>query len=228
MKADVILMAGTIVEHETVVESVSSWAAIPKIKSIGAIGEQSEPKEKTTLSDTIKKYDSGLRDASDKNIKGQYIPKQEDGDKYYGEYLLQQAFITRVRNEEEFNVRVRWPGNGGEVNGFLFKSLGFEWDEGTQEDWKNFTSNGKQNSRVVYETSVTGDLTVTTSTTTQLTMGTIPSDIDTSLDTIYWTSSDPSLATVDTDGLVTGVLAGNVNITASFRGVSSTVPVVVS
>lgn len=226
MTTDVILIAGTTVEHEIVSGETSTWALVPRLTEIGAVGEQSEPKEKTTLSDTIKKYDSGLRDAPDKNLKGQYIPVQAAEDEYYAAYILQQAFITRVRNEEEMNIRVNWPD--GEVNGFLFKSLGFEWDQGAQADWKMFTTNGKQNSRVVYSVDVSGTLTVTTSTTTQLTIDTVPSDLDTSAGTVYWSSDDESLATVDANGLVTGVLAGTANITAEFRGVSATVAVVVS
>lgn len=226
MTQNVILIAGTIVEHETVVGNVSTWARAPRLTEIGAIGEQSEPKEKTTLEDVIKKYDSGMRDAPDKNLKGQYIPTQQVGDEHYDNYILQQAFITRCRNEEEFNVRIIWPD--GEVNGWRHKSLGFEFDQGSQEDWKMFTTNGKQNSRVVFAVSVTGDLAVDVAATTQLTIETVPMNIDLTSGTVYWSSDDELLATVDADGLVTGVLAGTVNITAEFRGVTATVEVVVS
>ena len=226
MSKNVILIAGTTVEHEIVSGENSSWALAPRLTEIGAVGEQSEPKEKTTLSDTIKKYDSGLRDAPDKNLKGQYVPVQVAEDEYYAEYLAQQIFITRVRNEEEFNIRINWPD--GEVNGFLFKSLGFEWDQGAQADWKMFTTNGKQNSRVVYSVSVNGTLTVSTGSDTQLTIATVPADIDTTAGTVYWSSDDEAIATVDGTGLVTGVGTGTANITAEFRGVSATVAVVVS
>ena len=226
MNSNVILIAGTTVEHETVAGPVSTWAVAPRLTEIGAIGEQSEPKEKTTLSDAIKKYDSGMRDAPDKNLKGQYVPLQEVTDQYYAEYLLQQDFITRCRNEEEFNIRVTWPD--GEVNGFLFKSLGFEWDQGTQEDWKMFTTNGKQNSRVIYSTDVTGTAAVAVAATTQLLMGTIPTGIDQTMGTVYWSSDDEAIATVDSAGLVTGVLAGTANITAEFRGVTSSLEITVS
>lgn len=226
MATDVILICGTTVEHEVVTGMTSEWKRVPRLTEIGAIGEQSDPKEKTTLEDCIKKYDSGLRDAPDKNLKGQYIPLQEIGDEYYDDYLLQQEFITRCRNEEEFNVRVNWPD--GEVNGWKHKSLGFEYDQGTQEDWKMFTSNGKQNSRVVYEVSVTGTATVAVAATTQFTAETIPSDLDLSTGVVYWKSSDELIATVDANGLVTGVLGGTANITAEFRGVVGTLEVTVS
>jgi len=226
MSEDVILMAGTVVEHEVVTGETSEWKPAPEILELGAVGEQSEPKEKTTLSDKIKKYGSGLRDAQDKNLKFQYIPKKVEGEEYYQEYLDQQVFIKRLRDQEEFNLRVRWPDL--ETNGFLFKALGFEWDTGTQEDWKKFTANGKQNSRVVYDLTVSGTATVASTETTQLAIVTTPADLDVSDGTVYWTSSDAAVATVDANGLVTGVSAGVVNITAEFRGVSHALEVTVS
>jgi hypothetical protein len=228
--SNVILIAGTIVEMEVISGMTSTWAEVPRLTEIGAVGEQSEPKEKTTLSDKIKKYDSGMRDAPDKNLKGQYVPEQHVDGQYVDERTKQQAFIKRCRNEEEFNIRVKWPD--GEVNGFLFKALGFEWDAGNQEEWKMFTVNGKQNSRVVYELVVAGTPTVAVAATTQLTVTTTPADVATNdgsgNGTITWTSSDPLKATVDQNGLVTGVLAGTTIITAEFRGVVGELEVTVS
>lgn len=220
--SNVILIAGTVVEMEVVdTLGVSTWHEIPRLTEIGAVGEQSEPKEKTTLSDRIKKYDSGMRDAPDKNLKGQYVPFQASGDEFFNEYTKQQAFIKRCRDEEEFNIRVRWPD--GEVNGFLFKSLGFEWDAGNQEEWKMFTVNGKQNSRVVYAIEIEGATTVTTTGSTQLTVKATPAGVETNDGTesgkVDWLSSDEAKATVDENGMVTGVAAGAVIIMASFRGV---------
>ena len=223
--SNVILIAGTIVEMQVTTGMTTSWQEVPRLTEIGAVGEQSEPKEKTTLSDRIKKYDSGMRDAPDKNLKGQYVPLQQSGDQYFNEYTLQQAFIKRCRDEEEFNIRVKWPD--GEVNGFLFKSLGFEWDAGNQEEWKMFTVNGKQNSRVVYDLTVAGTATVAVAATNQLTVTTTPAGVDTN-DGITWTSSAPAKATVDDNGLVKGVAAGTTIITAEFRGVVGELKVTVS
>lgn len=229
--SNVTLIAGTVVEMEKVSElGVSTWHEVPRLTEIGAVGEQSEPKEKTTLSDRIKKYDSGMRDAPDKNLKGQYVPEQPVGGQYADERTKQQDFITRCRNEEEFNIRVKWPD--GDVNGFLFKSLGFEFDQGSQEDWKMFTVNGKQNSRVIYDLTVSGTATVTVAATTQLSVATVPADIQvndgTGNSTVRWLSSDPLKATVDDNGLVTGVAAGTTIITAEFRGVVGELEVTVS
>ena len=229
--SNVTLIAGTVVEMEKVSElGVSTWHEVPRLTEIGAIGEQSESKEKTTLSDRIKKYDSGMHDAPDKNLKGQYVPEQPVGGQYADERTKQQDFITRCRNEEEFNIRVKWPD--GDVNGFLFKSLGFEFDQGSQEDWKMFTVNGKQNSRVIYDLTVSGTATVTVAATTQLSVATVPADIQTNdgteNSTVRWLSSDPLKATVDDNGLVTGVAAGTAIITAEFRGVVGELKVTVS
>ena len=229
--SNVTLIAGTVVEMEKVSElGVSTWHEVPRLTEIGAVGEQSEPKEKTTLSDRIKKYDSGMRDAPDKNLKGQYVPEQPVGGQYADERTKQQDFITRCRNEEEFNIRVKWPD--GDVNGFLFKSLGFEFDQGSQEDWKMFTVNGKQNSRVIYDLTVSGTATVTVAATTQLSVATVPADIQvndgTGNSTVRWLSSNPTKATVDDNGLVTGVAAGTAIITAEFRGVVGELKVTVS
>ena len=229
--SNVTLIAGTVVEMEKVSElGVSTWHEVPRLTEIGAVGEQSEPKEKTTLSDKIKKYDSGMRDAPDKNLKGQYVPEQPVGGQYADERTKQQDFITRCRNEEEFNIRVKWPD--GDVNGFLFKSLGFEFDQGSQEDWKMFTVNGKQNSRVIYDLTVSGTATVAVAATTQLSVVTVPADIQvndgTGNSTVRWLSSDVTKATVDNNGLVTGVAAGTTIITAEFRGVVGELEVTVS
>ena len=229
--SNVTLIAGTVVEMEKVSElGVSTWHEVPRLTEIGAVGEQSEPKEKTTLSDRIKKYDSGMRDAPDKNLKGQYVPEQPVGGQYADERTKQQDFITRCRNEEDFNIRVKWPD--GDVNGFLFKSLGFEFDQGSQEDWKMFTVNGKQNSRVIYELTVSGTATVAVAATTQLSVVTVPADIQvndgTGNSTVRWLSSNPLKATVDDNGLVTGVAAGTTIITAEFRGVVGELEVTVS
>ena len=229
--SNVALIAGTVVEMEKVSElGVSTWHEVPRLTEIGAVGEQSEPKEKTTLSDRIKKYDSGMRDAPDKNLKGQYVPGQPVGGQYADERTKQQDFITRCRNEEEFNIRVKWPD--GDVNGFLFKSLGFEFDQGSQEDWKMFTVNGKQNSRVIYDLTVSGTATVAVAATTQLSVVTVPADIQvndgTGNSTVRWLSSNPTKATVSNNGLVTGVAAGTTIITAEFRGVVGELKVTVS
>ena len=225
MSQDVILVAGTRFEMQL---PAGTWQRVPKMTSIGAIGEQSEPKEKTTLEDRIKKYSSGMRDAPDKNLKGQYIPKQETGEAYYDDYLLQQAFIKRCRNEEEFNVRVVWPD--GEVNSFLYKALGFEWDEATQEDWKMFTCNGKQNSRMIFGAIVSGTSTVAKSQKVTLMIEPDPISItlDEYVDEVVWSSSNTNIATVDENGVVTGVAPGTAVITGVIRGVPGTLKITVS
>lgn len=224
MAEDVILNAGTTVEHQL---ADGSWKLIPKVTVLGAVGEQAEAKEKTTLSDRIKKYGSGLRDAPDKNMQGNYVPVQETGDEYYDDYLLQQEFFDRARNEEEFNVRVNW--SDGEVTGFLFKSLGFNFNDGNQEEWKMWTVNGKQNSRVVYKVTVSGTATVAVAATSQLAVALVPVGLTPDeYGEVTWTSSDETKATVSASGLVTGVAAGSCIITAEIRGVVGSVALTVT
>lgn len=224
MSEDVILIAGTTVEHQL---ANGTWKRAPRLTSIGVVGEMAEPKEKTTLEDTSKVYGSGLQDAADKTFNGQYIPPQEVDTEHYADYLLQQEFITRCRNKEEFNMRVNWPD--GEVSGFLTKTLGFQFTEMTQEDWKMFTVNAKQNSTVVYGVTLSGTATVAVSATITPTLATVPAVMsDKQRGTITWTSSDPSKATVDEDGVVTGVAAGATVITAEIRGVIGSLAVTVT
>ena len=225
MSKKTILAAGTVVQHEKVVAGVSTWYTIPRVTEIGAIGDQAEPKENTTLADTHKTYGDGLQDSADKNLKGQYIPKQETGDEHYDDYVLQQDFFKRCRAKEEFNVRVLWPD--GEINGFLYKSLGFEFDSAAQEDWMMWTTNGKQNTNTVFGLTVTGNNTIAVAGKSQLVVTADPADLDLTGDTVYWNSSVPGKATV-VDGLVTGVAAGVTTITATFRGVSASIEVTVS
>jgi hypothetical protein len=225
MSDDVILVAGTIVEMETGSIGSGIWQVVPKITGMGATGDMADPKEKTTLSDKKKKYGDSLPDALDKNLSAQYIPFQDVGDDHYDDYVLQQAFITRCQNREEFNIRVKWPDN--DVNGFLWKSLGFQWDEATQEDWKMFTVNGKQNSFCIMDVNLSGTATVAAAATTQLTASWVPM-LENEPGTILWSSSDEAVATVDTAGLVTGVSAGTATITAEIRGVPGTLEVTVS
>lgn len=224
---DVVLLAGLTFEMQN---ADVSWQEVPSLTSIGATGEQAEAKEKTHLKDRIKKYGSGLRDAPDKNITGQYIPLQELGDEFYDDYILQQAFIERCKREEEFNVRISYPDLPSPSFGYLYKSLGFQIDEGTQADWKMFTCNGKQNSRIVGAITVAGTATVAVAGTVTLAFTTSPDTLvyDEYADSVIWSSSDELVATVDQAGVVTGVGAGTCNILVEVRGVTGTLEMTVT
>lgn len=197
-----------------------TWYDVPNVTDIGALGEQAEKKEKTNLNDKIKKYSDGLQDAPDKAIKGQYIPEQETGSEYETDYTNQQRFIKRCRNKEEFFVRVTW--DSGKQNVFLFKALGFEFDSPNQAEWKMFTCNGSQNTRMLWDVDISGPDTVTVASTIQLAAATDPIDLELGdAEEFVWASEDAVVATVDAStGEVTGVAAGVVNITATVRGVT--------
>ena len=213
-----VILAGLDFEHYD--STSDTWYPVPNITDVGALGEQAEKKEKTNLSDKVKKYGSGMQDAPDKAVKGQYIPLQSATSVYAEEYEDQQRFIKRCRNREEFMVRVKWAS--GEVNSFLFKALGFEFDSPNQAEWKMFTANGSQNTRMCWGIDITGDASVATgSSTSALTAATDPIDLDLNDDESFtWSSEDETIATVDSvTGIVTGVAAGTVSIVAEIRGV---------
>ncbi len=224
MANDVVLIAG--LKTEMLLADGVTWQRVPKLTTIGAVGEQADAKEKTTLEDQRKKYGAGILDSDDRNIEGYYIPAQESGDEYYEDYVLQQAFIKRARALEEFNMRITY--KDGDMCGFLYKCLGFEFQDPNQEDWKTFTVDGKQNSVTIFGMTVTGDATVAAAATITLTAtpDAIADDLDD--DDITWSSSDEAVATVDSSGVVTGVAAGTVTITASARGVEGSLEITVT
>lgn len=229
MSKNVVLIAGTVVEQQ---RANGTWARIPRITALGSMGEQSAPKEKTAIEDTEKKYDSGMRDAPDKNLQGQFIPPQKPGAEFELDRALQQEFITRCRAEEEFRLRVTYPDL--ERATVSFKSLGYEVNDGSQEDWKIFTVNGKQNSRPVWATApemtdvlVSGLSAVAVDATITVVATSVPADAYHPPGVLFEVD-DPTVATVSQSGLVTGVSAGTAVITATMHGFTSTLSVEVS
>lgn len=155
------------------------------------------------------------------------MPDQVAGSPNLQDYTDQQVFIKRCRNKEEFNVRITWPD--GEINSYLFQSLGYEVDDGSQEDWKLFTVNGSQNTRTLWAIEATpASASIAAAATTQLTVETVPLDLDRGADVVTYSSAAEETATVDEAGLVTGVAAGTVNITSTFRGVSAVTEITVT
>lgn len=213
-----VILAGLDASYFDVTDN--AWVDIPNLTDIGAIGEQSEKKEKTHLGNIIKKYSNGLQDAPDKAIKGQAIPLQVDTSPYYDAYVRQQKFIKRCRNKEEMMFRVTW--KEGTTNSFLFKSLGFEFDSPSQDEWKMFTINGSQNTRTLWDLDITGVASIAIAGTTTLTATTDPTDLELNDSEVFaWSSDDELIATVDAlTGEVTGVAAGETYIMAEVRGVT--------
>ena len=213
---DVILGCLNVEHYDSVSDT---WYPVPNITDVGALGEQAEKKEKTNLSDKVKRYGAGLQDAPDKAIKGQYIPPQATGSQYEADYTDQQRFIKRCRAREEFMIRVTW--DSGATNSFLFKALGFEFDSPNQAEWKMFTCNGSQNTRMLWDIDITGLDTVVVASSITLTAATDPADLQLEAgEAFVWASEDVLIATVDAGtGEVTGVAAGETNITAEIRGV---------
>ena len=141
MSDQATLAAGTIVRFSTNL-STPSYTVIPGVSSVGAVGLQSEAKEKTVLADTNKKYGAGIQDAPDKSVKGQYFGSDAD----------QKSFLDACKAKTPMLIQVEYPdvpngGTTGTVAEFEFQPLGFELDDVTAEDWMMFTVNGKQNSQ---------------------------------------------------------------------------------
>lgn len=144
------LAAGTIVSFSTNLD-VPAFTVIPKITNIGGIGLMSEAKENTTLSDTNKTYGAGLQDAPDKSIKGQYIGSDAD----------QKTFRDAAKANDSMIIKVEFPDKPdatgtGTIAEFTIKTLGFEMDEPTGEEWLMFTVNAKQNTDVTWTDPVVG------------------------------------------------------------------------
>ena len=138
------LAAGTIVSFSTDLDT-PAFTVIPKITNIGGVGLMSEAKENTTLSDTNKTYGAGMQDAPDKAIKGQYIGSDAD----------QATFRDAAKANDSMIIRVQFPdiptaGTTGTIAEFTVKTLGFEMDEPTGEEWLMFTVNAKQNTGVTW------------------------------------------------------------------------------
>lgn len=115
------------------------------IDSIGAVGSMATPKDKTTISDTVKKYGTGMRDTPDKDIKGQYYAGDVD----------QQAIIDAAKSGKTVRMKAVWPQSDTGVIVEL-ALLGFQMDENSSEDWQTFTIKAKQSGQEQW-----GDSTVT-------------------------------------------------------------------
>ena len=123
-----------------------TYIDIAQVTAVGAIGSTAEKKEKTHLSNTRKRYGLGLKDAEDKEFKGQVIPFNDTGEAYEAEYLIQQTFFAACKAGDEMYVQIEWPD--GELDEFEFQPLGFYVSEPDQSEWKMFTIPGTQNSDV--------------------------------------------------------------------------------
>jgi hypothetical protein len=144
MSNEAKLAAGTIVSFSLDLDT-PVYTVIPKITNIGGVGLMSEAKETTTLSNTNKTYGAGLQDAPDKSIKGQYIGSDADQKSFRDAAKLNQSMLIKIEFPDKPN-----PAGTGTVAVFTIKTLGFEMDEPTGEEWLMFTVNAKQNTDVTW------------------------------------------------------------------------------
>lgn len=137
---EVQLVAGQVFEMEDP-DTPDAWLVLNGVTSGGAIGKQSEKKDRTTVSDTQKVYGAALPDAEDKTFKIQYLSGDED----------QKKFVDAAKAYKQIKIRSTWPDKGeGGVSGTVAEMevqlLGFVIDEGSAEDWIMGTVTGSQNS----------------------------------------------------------------------------------
>jgi hypothetical protein len=149
MAGEDVSLAQCIVSYNTTTPLApgGTYAVIPQMTAVGAIGSTAEKKEKTHLSNTRKRYGVGLKDAEDKEFKGQIIPFNDVGEEHEINYGLQQAFITDCKAENAMYVKIEWPD--GEFDEFEYQPLGYYVSEPDQAEWKMFTVPGSQNSDVL-------------------------------------------------------------------------------
>lgn len=137
MATEAFLAAGTVVSFSTDLVT-PSYTAIPKITSVGAIGDTVEAKDKTALEDTRRVYGTALKDSPDQSIVGQFLSTDTD----------QKAFVDACKANTPIMLKIVWP-DGTEAS-FEFLPLSFQLDEVTAEDWQTFTVTGRRNTDVVW------------------------------------------------------------------------------
>ena len=106
------------------------------IQSLGAIGDEAEAKDKTTISDTRKVYGAGIVDSPDMEISLIYLVKDAN----------QVSFIDACKARTPMNIEATWPN--GTSGTFEFQPFGFSINETTAEGWIMASVKGKQNTEV--------------------------------------------------------------------------------
>ena len=146
-----LLAAGTVVSFSTDFATplatatltdvtTATWKAIKGCLSVGAIGLIGESKEKTTLADVEKRYQSGMSDATDKNVQGQHFPDNVDQKEFLDLCAAKTPMMIRyeLKNKPD-------PTGTGSMAVFEYAPNGWEWPESTAPDWQLFSAPGKQN-----------------------------------------------------------------------------------
>lgn len=130
------LAAGTLFKAD--IGGDGTMVQIPGIISVGATGDETEAKSKTTMSDDRQVYGAALPDSPDKTIKGQFFSTDDS----------QKAFVAKAKAREAIDCEMEWPD--GTTGAFTLQLLGFSIDEATAEDWVMFTIPSRQNTDVVW------------------------------------------------------------------------------
>lgn len=130
------LAAGTEVGFDAT--STGTFTLVEGIESFGAVGDETEAKEKTTINDTRVTYGVGLPDSPDMEIQAIYL-KDDTG---------QTAFRDACKARTEMDIEVKWAN--GLTGTFKFQPLGFRVLETQANEWIKFAVTGKQNTDVTW------------------------------------------------------------------------------
>lgn len=128
MSKKAFLMAGTkfyfdaSADHQT-----PDWQEVAGIESFGALGETTESKENTTISDEAKTYGAAMQDSAEAAINGQF----------YSTDANQKTFRDKAKAKELVYIKVEL--KDGTTAEMQYQLLGFQIVEGTGEDWVKFS-----------------------------------------------------------------------------------------
>ena len=125
------LGAGTLFKMSDM-ESVATFTAIPGVKTIGTIGEETPTVEVTSLADTAKQYIAGIVDGEEKEITVNYLKSDAE----------QKTFRDAARGKETRDVQIEYPD--GTTAKFSLLLLGFKMNEAEMEAALTFTVKAKQ------------------------------------------------------------------------------------
>lgn len=133
---DAVLAAGT--QTQFCIKGATEWTPVQGVTAIGQVGEKASTQEQTTLEDTAKRYQAGMFDGPDKELKGKYY----DGD------TGQVAFFAAAQARENVMILHVWPD--GVTATYELALLGYFRDETQGEQGIGWVVPGKQSGETTW------------------------------------------------------------------------------
>ncbi|WDE11345.1 phage tail tube protein [Thalassomonas haliotis] len=125
------LGAGTLFKMSDM-EQTPVFTAIPGVKTIGTIGEETPTVEVTSLADTAKQYIAGIVDGEEKEITVNYLKSDAE----------QKTFREAARAKETRDFEIEYPDGTKATMSMLL--LGYKMNEAEMEAALTFTVKAKQ------------------------------------------------------------------------------------